>query len=414
MMMVSNLSHMGIMGFVLMHKKYILYIMTLRSTYDDPKTTTRNAALLAKRSGTTVKSAVAFLKTLGSVQVNDRYHKPSPENYAPTGAPSGHWQSDVMFLEDYKGVNNKRMAILTVLNSTTRYAAARGLLNVKAASITAGLVEIIEELEKNGKNISVLRVDGGGEFKASTKTMLKKRKIELEVGEPNTHYRLARTDRFHRTLRERLGAHFEREDTHKWIDILPDIIQNINESPHRTLSEVLKREATPSSITSIEEGIIRSDELRRASALGEKVDNRTGTNAIIPGKTKVRILRQKTKNGSAFDKAHLNTWSTATYTVLERNGVNSYIVDVPNDVRVWPVYALKVVAAAADDEAKPTETRKSTASTRVTPKQQAVIRAKRLESRNISETEQAEALADQKVSDPRPTRVKTKPAKLRV
>jgi len=249
--------------------------MTLRSTYNDPKTTTRNAALLAKRSGTTVKSATTFLKTVASVQVNDRYHKPSAENYAPTGAPSGHYQSDVMFIEDYKGVNAKRMAILTVLNTTTRYAAARGLLNVKAASITAGLVEIIDELRKNGKTISVLRVDGGGEFKAGTKTMLQKREIELEVGEPNTHYRLARTDRFHRTLRERLGGHFEREDTHKWVNVLPDIIQNMNESPHRTLSEVLKREATPNSITPIEEDIIRSDELRRASTLGEKVDNLT-------------------------------------------------------------------------------------------------------------------------------------------
>ena len=130
-----------------------------------------------------------------------------------------------------------------------------------------------------------------------------------------------------------------------------------------------------------------------------------GTNVIIPGKTKVRILRQKTKNGSAFDKAHLNTWSTATYTVLERNGVNSYIVDVPNDVRVWPVYALKVVSvrtAGAAETPKPNTTRVNTV----------VVRSKRLESRNISEKEQTDALIG-RVSDPRPTRAKRKPIKLR-
>ena len=43
--------------------------MTLREIYDNAKTTTRNAALLAKRAGTTVKSAKAFLATQSSAAV---------------------------------------------------------------------------------------------------------------------------------------------------------------------------------------------------------------------------------------------------------------------------------------------------------------------------------------------------------
>ena len=81
--------------------------MTLREVYDNPKTTTRNAALLAKRAGVTLKSAKAFLATQTGAAVRTAWRRPSGEQFAPTGGPAGHWQSDVMFLDDYRGVNDK-------------------------------------------------------------------------------------------------------------------------------------------------------------------------------------------------------------------------------------------------------------------------------------------------------------------
>ena len=113
--------------------------MTLREVYDNPKTTTRNAALLAKRAGTTVKSEKAFLATQTGAAVRTAWRRPSAYNFAPTGGPAGHWQSDVMYLDDYRGVNDKRRAILTVLNTTSRFAIARPLLNAKASTVTKAM-----------------------------------------------------------------------------------------------------------------------------------------------------------------------------------------------------------------------------------------------------------------------------------
>ena len=59
----------------------------------------------------------------------------SADNYAPTGAPQGHWQADVIYLRDYKSVSACHKAILNVLNTTTRFAHARPLLDAKAARI---------------------------------------------------------------------------------------------------------------------------------------------------------------------------------------------------------------------------------------------------------------------------------------
>ena len=219
--------------------------------------------------------------------------------------------------------------------------------------------------------------------------------VLIEVPEPNTHTWLSRTDRLHRTLRQRIGEHFEREDTHRWVDALPDITDNYNTSPHRTLSEVLRRKAAPADITAKDEEYIRADELERASTLGSKVD----ALAIIPGKTLVRVLSQKTREGgrsAAFSKGQTSTWSRDSYLVLKRNGVNSFVIDVPaGEVRVWPVHSLKVVGLD-EEKAGPGGAKVDIA----------VERAKRLESRNISEEETAAALAapaaPKRVSKPTP------------
>ena len=206
--------------------------MTLREVYDNPKTTTRNPALLAKRAGVTLKSAKAFLAAQSGAEVRVAWRRPSAEQFAPTGGPAGHWQADTLFLDQYKGVNDKRGAILTLLNSTTRYAIARPLLNVKAASIAAALEDILNE-EK--PKIKTLRADGGSEWGKESKKFIEGRGIVLETPAPNTHTWLSRTDRFHRTLRARLGEHFDRADTHRWVDALPSIIANYNDSPHRII-----------------------------------------------------------------------------------------------------------------------------------------------------------------------------------
>jgi hypothetical protein len=353
--------------------------MTLRDIYDDPKTTTRNPDLLAKRAGTTVKSAKAFLATQSSSVVRTAWHRPSLEQFAPAGGPAGHWQADVLFLDLYKGANDKRRALLLVLNTTTRYAIVRPLLHAKATDTSAAFADL---LHSERPKITILRVDSGVEFKQDFAALCEDRGITLQVGEPYTHTWVSRTDRLCRTLRQRIGEHFEREDTHRWIDVLPDIIANYNETPHRTLSEVLGRKACPGDVTAKEEKLIRADELARASNIGRATD----AVGIIPGETFVRVLRSKMKGGSSFDKTQLATWSSSSYLVLDRNGVNSFIVAVPaGEVKIWPAHSLLV---ASPDEVAPTR------STNSGPKVDiAVARAKRLELRNISLEENEAALA---------------------
>ena len=74
-------------------------------------------------------------------------------------------------------------------------------------------------------------------------------------------------------------------------------------------------------------------------------------------------------------------WTTEIYSVVDRAGPNSFIVDVgPGEVPVWPLHALQIVRKALRD---------ATAGPVIDKK---VVRAQKLEARNISLDEVKEAL----------------------
>jgi hypothetical protein len=378
----------------------------LANIYNDPATSTRNASLLAKRAGTTVAEAKAFLNSQASAAVNKKWVRPQLNEFAPTGAPPYHWQADVIYLDILKGKNNMKKAIVTVLQTTTRFAYARALTNNKAATVAEALKDILDEMgrsrQANQKKITTLRIDGGSEFKADTAELLRSRDITIDQSEAFTHMRLARTDRFHRSLRESLGNLFERENSDRWVDSLQAIIKNLNDTPHDTLGHILNREATPRSISSVDEKAIRAFEMKQADRARAETDKHN----IIVNVTRCRLLVSKTKAGiqERFAKVHRNTWTRETYLITGRNGVNSWLVDVPaGEVKIWPTHSLQLLSAKESDELTSKELDEQIA-TQLTGLKKAkksnpnkvnvpAARAARMEERNISLEEQQAALS---------------------
>ena len=99
----------------------------------------------------------------------------------------------------------------------------------------------------------------------------------------------------------------------------------------------------------------------------------------------MRLLVRQTKAGlDKFAKSQRAVWTPTVYKVLERNGPNSWLIDVPRgEVSIFPSWAIKVV----------TVTKLNAPAKRDEKVYVPVARAKRMEARNISEEEQAAALA---------------------
>ena len=267
-----------------------------------------------------------------------------------------------------------------------------------SAKTAAALLEILNENSFDAEDgvapILSLRTDGGTEFAGEFAALLRERRIPHEKGEPGSHERLGRLDRFHGSLRRMIGDYFAATDSHVWYKVLPDLIKNYNERPNRGLKK--SRDLAPADVGEEEEHKIRQADLKRAAELRLRIDK----SGVKPG-TQVRLLISRTKTGSKGklgNKSHEDVWSSEVYSVVKRAGVNSFLIDVPTgDVKIWPLHSLQVVDKSIRPVASGLKIDKK------------VISAKRLEARNISPEENASALAapaaKKRVSKPTPKAV---------
>ena len=342
--------------------------------FEDPKATSRNPATLAARTGVPLAAATAFLRDQAASQITKEAHKPPDENYAPTGGPRGEYLADVIYLREYAGVNKKRTCILTLLGVNSRYVYARALTAADSKKTAAALTEILAQNDQDVRGgviarIEAIRSDGGGEFKGEFAALLEERSIPLTKGQPRTHSRLARLDRYHGILRRQIGNLFAIRNSHVWFDALQGLVDNHNTSPSRVLQKL-----SPSMVSPEVEMQLRLGDLNRAGALRARVDDLN----IEPG-TKVRLLTSRLKSTPRFVKGQEATWTPELYTVAGREGVNSFRINVPsNENPIWPYHALQVVTKALGQ--KKQEGPKTN---------KRVVAAKRIESYSISEAEQA-------------------------
>jgi hypothetical protein len=280
---------------------------TLGEIFNDPRKTSRDPTVLAKRAGTTVKSAKAFLRDQGVAQLRQRAVKPSSDSYAPTGGEYGTWLGDVVYLKDYAGVNDKRSCLLVLMEVNSRYVYVRAMTSPTAKNTAAAMAEILRQNIVDVGNgvapINEIRTDVGSEFLGEFTRLLESQGIALTHPEAYTHERIARLDRFVRTLRGLIGAFFDASGSHRYIDALPDLIANYNESPHRGLLPAGKS-LSPAEINPALEQKLREYDLSRARA----VKARTDQSGIMPG-SQVRLLVKRTKayqkQEGKFGKSHL-------------------------------------------------------------------------------------------------------------
>ena len=73
----------------------------IKAIFEDPKTTTRNPELLAKRANVSIKAATSFLQDQHGSQIR-KQHRADKTSYVPTGGVRG------LYLTDSKNVTRKR------------------------------------------------------------------------------------------------------------------------------------------------------------------------------------------------------------------------------------------------------------------------------------------------------------------
>ena len=215
-----------------MSEKPKMKAKTLKEVYETSKIT--NPLKLAELSGKTVSYVKKFLKNNVAVLDVVSNSKIDLKNVAfvPAGSRyDNHYQADITFLHDYKHLkdNKKHIGILTVLNTTTRKAYARGIKSTEGVGVRNAMIDIITEIGHD--KIHHLRTDNGVEFQGLFKEMLESKQINHEISEAYTHNWLARTNRFQRSLKETIKTMFALNGNKIWYPHLQSLIDDYNNTP---------------------------------------------------------------------------------------------------------------------------------------------------------------------------------------
>lgn len=159
-------------------------------------------------------------------------HRPSMTRAYRAEVVDQQWQADLVDMQGLRSYNDGYGYILTCIDIFTRYAWARPLLNKQQNTVVAGFKSIFQEDERIP---FYLQTDQGKEFENKTvRTFLLQSGVNKQFSVKSA-YKAALVERFHRTLRGRMWRYFTAQQTRRWIDVLPDLLDSYNNRSHTSL-----------------------------------------------------------------------------------------------------------------------------------------------------------------------------------
>lgn len=162
-------------------------------------------------------------------------HKPVRYNFhrrrVIVGGLHEQWQADLVDLSKFAKENDNYRYLITVIDVFSKYAYVRPLLNKKGNTIK----HVFAKIFKEGRTPRSIQCDKGGEFINGTfQSFLKEQGISLFTSQ-NEDIKACIVERFNRTLQQKMYRVFTARHSHKYIDVLPNIVATYNVSYHRSI-----------------------------------------------------------------------------------------------------------------------------------------------------------------------------------
>lgn len=161
---------------------------------------------------------------------NNKYLKHNTQIYTPK---IGYLYADLIDMSKHYKANKGYKWILGIIDGYSRYAWTFPTKRKTPDEVLPGIKKVLQEVSKKAEN-TTLTIDDGGEFKGVVGRYLNDLDVQSYIANPNnnTKNRNALIERFNRTLIKKIfRAMYSRGNT-TWLDILPDLTENYNNSVH--------------------------------------------------------------------------------------------------------------------------------------------------------------------------------------
>lgn len=231
-------------------------------------------------------------------------------------------QADLVEMIPYAKINNGMKYILVVVNIFSKKAYARPLKYKNGAEVTLAMKSILDSIKHSIRN---LHVDQGKEFyNEQMKRMLQLRNINLYS--TFSVKKAAIVERFNRTLKNKMWMQFSLNGSYKWIHILQKLIDEYNNTKHRTIR------MTPNEVNTHNEQNILNTVYNHKYNITEK---------MIP-KFKIGDSVRLSKYKHVFEKGYTPNWTTEIFKIKKiqyTHPITYRLIDLNNEDINGTVYA---------------------------------------------------------------------------
>ena len=223
-------------------------ISIIKTIYEDPKVgITGINDFQRKLKERNIKVSQNKIKDFLETQDGYTKHKPVIKKYETRRFYSPRidaiWQADIGYFIDFPEANDNYKYWLVVIDTFSKFSWLKHLKSKSMQETTKAFEDILRE---SNRTPSSLNTDNGTEFIGTTfQLMLKKHKIHWYG--TNNEGKAMICERLIGTLKRKISLYMTTHNTHRWIDVFPDIIHNYNYNTiHSTIklkpSEASKKE----------------------------------------------------------------------------------------------------------------------------------------------------------------------------
>ena len=205
------------------------------------------------------------------------------------------FQADLADLSSIARENDGYRYLLTCIDVFSKYAWAIPLKTKTGREVSFAFERILADRKCN-----MLQTDKGTEWLNSTfQNMLKDKDIKFYTSE-NEDIKASVVERFNRTLKSRMWRYFTHRHSHRYLDVLGDLVDSYNNSYHSSIK------MKPSEVDASNENFIRD---RLYPPKPSKFKWKFATD------DKVRITMQR----QPFRKGYMGNWSEEIFVVTQRH-----------------------------------------------------------------------------------------------
>ena len=288
-------------------------IARLRELYYSPKTGYRTAGYYKLLVNLPFADIQKFIDNQEVKQI----HTTVPKSFIHIVNPElGNYQVDLMFMNQYKDYNDGYHVFLNAIEITSRKAYIVPMKSKSKNDVYAAFNTLVGEIqdhrESNGWKKIIYRIksittDLGSEFISKQfRELMQQYHIITFFAARGDKYRMGLIERFNRTIREMIEQYITANHTYRFVDVLPELLENHNNNVHST-TKIAPNKVTATSAKEIynkllddsEKGVSKYDEI----SVGDRVRHLVSrAQRFVHGKQlfSKRIYTVESKHGYSY------------------------------------------------------------------------------------------------------------------